>query len=87
MLARNHLQQTFLVSLYGGVLIVSVIAALLAFGVFGQANDSGLIWVAVILYFTCIHSALILFGIAGLVRALAGQPFRYPRIGPRLLRY
>lgn len=84
-LARNHLRQTFLVSLWGGLLIVAVTGALLFFGDLAWARASGTVWVAVILYFTCIHSTLILFGIVGLARALAGQPFRYPLIGPRLL--
>jgi hypothetical protein len=39
--------------------------------------------VLVILYFTCIHSTLVLFGMFGLSKALAGQPWRYPLIGPR----
>lgn len=79
-LARNHLRQAFLVSLWGGVLIVAVTAALLLF-----VDNGGALWTAVILYFTCIHSTLVLFGIVGLARAMAGQNFRYPLIGPRLL--
>lgn len=78
-LARQHLKQTTFVSLWGGLLIVAFSAAFIALG--------GLYWewtwVLVILYFTCIHSTLVLFGMFGLSRALAGQPWRYPLIGPR----
>ena len=35
----------------------------------------------VILYFTFIHSSLILLGVMGLVKAMSGQHFRYPLIG------
>jgi uncharacterized Tic20 family protein len=35
----------------------------------------------VVLYFTFIHSTLILLGILGLVKALAGQHYRYPLLG------
>ena len=35
----------------------------------------------VVLYFTFIHSTLILLGVMGLVRALAGQHYRYPLLG------
>jgi uncharacterized Tic20 family protein len=35
----------------------------------------------VILYFTFIHSSLILMGVVGLVKALNGQHFSYPLIG------
>ena len=80
LLARNHLRQAFLVSLWGGLLIVAVSAALLVF-----VDSDGARWTAVILYFTCIHSTLVLFGIVGLARAMAGQNFRFPLIGPRLL--
>lgn len=78
-LARQHLKQTTFVSLYGGILIVACSAIFIALG--------GLYWewtwVLVILYFTCIHSTLVLFGMYGLSRALAGQTWRYPLIGPR----
>jgi hypothetical protein len=40
--------------------------------------------VLVILYFTCVHSLLVLLGMFGLARALAGKTFRYPLIGPKL---
>jgi uncharacterized Tic20 family protein len=76
-LAANHLSQTTGVSLIGGGLLVVVIALILALGGF----DSGYTWVVVILYFTFIHSSLILLGVMGLVKAMAGQHFRYPLIG------
>lgn len=78
-LARRHLKQTTFVSLYGGLLIVLFSAAFIGLG----GLDWEWTWVLVILYFTCIHSALVLFGIVGLARAMAGQPWRYPLIGPR----
>lgn len=78
-LARCHLDQTFFVSLWGGVLIVGANAAL--FLLFGW--DWEWTWVFVIMYFTCIHSALILLGMLGLAKAMAGKPYVYPWIGPR----
>lgn len=79
-LARNHLRQTFWVSLWGGALLVLVCLGLVLLGGFHWAGT----WVAVILYFTCVHSTLVLFGIVGLARAMAGQSYRYPLIGPTL---
>jgi hypothetical protein len=84
-LARNHLRQTFWVSLYGGVLIVLVTGTVLARWGTVRGHGSGAVWVVAVLYFTCIHSTLVLLGVAGLARALAGQCFRYPVIGPRLV--
>ena len=79
LLARQHLKQATLVSLYGGLLIVSLIAVFILVG--GLTHEYP--WVAVILYFTCIHSTLVLFGMYGLIKALAGQTWRFPLIGPR----
>lgn len=78
-LARCHLAQAFFVSLWGGVLLVAASGAVLALG--GLAWKWT--WVIVILYFICIHSTLILFGVLGLAKALAGKPYVYPLIGPR----
>ncbi len=78
-LARQHLRQTFLVSLWGGTLLVTVCAAFVA--LFGLQSEWT--WTYVVIYFTCVHSTLILFGVVGLSRAMAGKPFRYPLIGPR----
>lgn len=78
-LARGHLDQTFFVSLWGGVLIVVAITAL--FMVFGWNWEWT--WVIVVLYFTAVHSTLILLGMVGLAKAMAGKPYVYPWIGPR----
>ena len=41
-------------------------------------------WVVLVLYFTCIHSTLVLFGMYGLIKAMSGQVWRFPLIGPPL---
>lgn len=78
-LARCHLDQTFFVSLWGGVLLVVACAAILLLG----GVDWEWTWVTVIIYFTCVHSTLILLGVVGLSKALAGKPYVYPLIGRR----
>lgn len=78
-LARCHLDQAFFVSLWGGILLVAASAALVAFG--GLAWEWT--WVVVILYFTTVHSTLIVFGLLGLAKAMAGRAYVYPLIGPR----
>jgi uncharacterized Tic20 family protein len=79
-LARQHLKQATLVSLWGGLLIVGFAAAILLAG----GLDWEWTWVALILYFTCIHSTLVLFGMYALIKAMNGQVWRFPLIGPRL---
>jgi hypothetical protein len=76
-LAINHLSQTVGVSLAGGILIVVAVGLFLLSG----GMQSGYTLMAVVLYFTFIHSSLILMGVIGLVKAMAGQRFVYPLIG------
>lgn len=80
-LAANHLSQTTGVSVLGGTLLVVVMTPVALFG----GIDSGWTWVVLVLYFTFIHSTLILLGVLGLVRALNAEHFRYPVLG-RLFR-
>lgn len=78
-LARNHLRQTFFVSLWGAaILLVACTGFIVAFGLHSEWT-----WTYVVVYFTCVHSTLIIFGVLGLSKAMAGKPFRYPLIGPR----
>lgn len=77
-LARQHLKQATWVSFWGGLLIVGLSALILAAG----GLQSEWTWVVLILYFTCIHSTLVLFGMYALIKALNGQTWRYPVIGP-----
>lgn len=79
-LARQHLHQATIVSLVGGVLIVVLSGAWVAFG----GLQSAWTWVVVLTYFVCIHGTLVLLGMFALTKAMAGQPWRYPLIGPRL---
>jgi len=79
-LARQHLRQTTFVSLVGGFLIVTLSGLILALG----GLDWAWTWVVLVLYFTCIHSTLVLFGMYGLIKAMSGQVWRFPLIGPPL---
>jgi len=79
-LARQHLRQTTFVSLVGGFLIVTLSGLILALG----CLDWAWTWVVLVLYFTCIHSTLVLFGMYGLIKAMSGQVWRFPLIGPPL---
>ena len=80
-LAANHLRQTFRASLWAGVLLVVANVLIIALG--GYRTPAT--WVVVVLYFTCCHSALVLFGVLGLARAMAGKSYRFPLVGAPLL--
>ena len=77
LLARCHLSQTLAGSLWAGGLLIIANAAIIVLGGYDQPAT----WVVAILYFTLFHSALVLLGIVGLARAMAGKPYRYPLIG------
>ncbi len=79
-LARGHLQQTLAASLWAGGLLVLVNGFILWSGGYDQPST----WLILLLYFVCCHAALVLLGVLGLARAMAGQPYRYAVIGPRL---
>ncbi len=76
-LAVSHIQQTISASLWAGALLIVANAAIILLG----GYDGPYTWAVAITYFTMAHSTLILFGMIGLVRALAGQCWRYPLIG------
>ena len=77
-LACQHLKQATYVSFWGGLLIGSIsLGILLAGGLHSEWT-----WVALILYFTCIHSTLVLLGMVALIKAMNGQIWRFPLIGP-----
>ncbi|WP_374590368.1 hypothetical protein [Aquabacterium sp.] len=79
-LARQHLRQATYVSVVGGGLIVCLSAGLVALGGLHWPWT----WVVVLTYFVCIHGALVLCGMFALAKAMAGQMWRYPLIGPQL---
>lgn len=76
-LAIGHLRQTLSASVWAGALLIIANLLIIALG----GYDSGWTWVIVVLYFTTAHTTLVVFGILGLARALAGQPYRYPLVG------
>lgn len=76
-LVRCHLRQTVVVSLWAGALLLAVTLMIVALG----GIHAPATWVVLILYFTCVHSTLILLGVFGLVRAMAGQLYVYPVVG------
>lgn len=73
----NHLQQTVVASLWGGFLLVVINAFILLLGGYQGAYT----WMIVVIYFTIVHSTFILLGVVGLVKALAGECWKYPVVG------
>lgn len=77
MLARCHLAQTMSASLWGAVLLLAVNGLILLLG----GYDAPSTWVVLVLYFSTCHSTLVVLGVIGLAKSMAGRQFRYPLIG------
>lgn len=76
-LAVCHLKQTISASIWAGVLLVIANLAIFLLGGYTSANT----WTVAIIYFTTCHSTLVLLGILGLAKAMAGQKYVFPLIG------
>ncbi len=76
-LASVHLSQTLSASLWAGVLLVIASVLILVLGGFGGPW----MWTVLITYFTVCHASLVMLGIMGLAKAMAGQCFRFPLVG------
>jgi hypothetical protein len=78
-LAIGHLHQAIIASLWAAVLLIPIPPLLLL----SIGFDSPAGWTVVILYIVVCHTSLVMIGIIGLTRAMAGRPFRFPLIGRR----
>jgi hypothetical protein len=76
-LTRCHVRQAFAASVVAGLLLAGVPALIALVGDLEQPGT----WMALLLYFVCCHAALVLLGVLGLARALAGKPYTYPLLG------
>jgi uncharacterized Tic20 family protein len=76
-LAACHLRQTLSASLWAGGLLLVANGSILLLGGYHSPNT----WMVVIIYFTTCHATLVLFGVMGLAKAMAGQYYRYPLVG------
>ena len=76
-LALCHLRQTISASVWAGILLVIANIAIILLGGYAAPKT----WVIVIIYFTTCHSTLVLLGVLGLAKAMAGQKYIYPLVG------
>ncbi|MEN6586064.1 MAG: hypothetical protein ABFE02_08500 [Sulfuricella sp.] len=76
-LAVCHLKQTVSASIWAGVLLIVANLAIFLLGGYTSANT----WTVAIIYFTTCHSTLVLLGMLGLAKAMAGQKYVFPLLG------
>lgn len=77
MIERCHIESAFRGSLLAGMLIICVVLMMFYWG--NVSNPY--FWVMVLLYFTTVHTSLVLLGVVGLANALANKPFYFPAVG------
>jgi hypothetical protein len=78
-LAACHLRQALTASLWAGALLGAVTLTIALLGGF----DNPATWVVLILYFVTCHATLVMLGVLGLSKAMAGRHFHYPVVGRR----
>lgn len=78
-LAQCHLAQGVRAGLLGVILPAATIAYIVASGGFTTLGS----WVAAEVYIIFIHTPLILLGLVGLLKAMAGKPYVFPLVGTR----
>jgi len=81
-LARNHLEQAVGASLWLGAFFT--LLAVLVFVLHSQGMEQVSLWVLVVIVFTIVHATMVLLGVFGLSRAMAGRCYRYPLVGKAL---
>ncbi len=72
-----HYHQSIVANIVSGVLLVIISGLILVIGDLQSAYT----WMWLILYFTCIHSVLILLAVFAMMKANNGKPYSYPVIG------
>ena len=83
-LARSHLEQTVAASIGIAILFFACAGIIVLLRSWGL-QDVG-VWMIVVIVFTVIHATMVLFGVLGLAKAMAGKCWRYPLFGTALPR-
>ena len=81
-LARNHLEQAVGASLWLGAFFVMLGMFIYVLDMLGI--DEVTLWMIVVITFTIVHATMVLLGVFGLSRAMAGKCYRYPLVGRRM---
>jgi hypothetical protein len=81
-LAKSHLDQTIFASISIAIMFIICAGIVLLLRSWGL-EDVG-VWMIVVITFTIIHATMVLLGVLGLAKAMAGKCWRYPVFGRKL---
>jgi uncharacterized membrane protein len=81
-LAQSHLEQTIAASIGIAIMFIAFAGIIMLLRMWGLEAVG--VWMIVVIVFTIIHATMVLFGVLGLARAMAGKCWRYPVFGHAL---
>ena len=81
-LAKSHLDQTVFASI--GIAVMFIVCAGIIIGLRSWGLEDVGVWVIVVILFTILHATMVLLGVLGLAKAMAGKCWRYPVFGKKL---
>jgi uncharacterized membrane protein len=81
-LAQSHLEQTIAASIGIAVMFIAFAGIIMLLRMWGLEAVG--VWMIVVIVFTIIHATMVLFGVLGLAKAMAGKCWRYPVFGHAL---
>jgi hypothetical protein len=81
-LAQSHLEQTIAASIGIAVMFIACTGVIMLLRMWGLEAVG--LWMIVVIVFTIIHATMVLFGVLGLAKAMAGKCWRYPVFGHAL---
>lgn len=81
-LAKSHLDQTVYASI--GIAVMFIVCAGIIIGLRSWGLEDVAVWIIVVIVFTIIHATMVLLGVLGLAKAMAGKCWRYPVFGKKL---
>ncbi len=81
-LADSHLEQTMSACIWIAVMFSIAAMTIMVMSLVGIEDVT--LWVIIVILFTILHATMVLLGVFGLSKALAGKCWRYPVIGKPL---
>ena len=81
-LARSHLEQTLSASIGIAIMFIAAAGIVMLLKMWGM--EDVVVWIIVVIVFTIVHATMVLFGVLGLAKAMAGKCWRYPLFGRAL---
>ena len=81
-LAQSHLEQTVAASIGIAIMFIAFAGIIMLLRMWGL--EAVAVWIIAVIVFTIIHATMVLFGVLGLAKAMAGKCWRYPVFGHAL---